>query len=131
MARQSLERTEALLKSSEARLEVGLASKLDVFRAELQAAQARDAMVRSQSALATALERFRGLLALPPGDPVEPEAVALPPTDDVFEPLEVLVERARVARLELWRRATGWTTRVAARRSPGRTCCRSSTSIWA
>ena len=101
VARQSLERTETLLKSSEARLEVGLASKLDVFRAELQAAQARDAMVRSQSALATALERFRGLLALPPGDPVEPEAVALPPTDDVFEPLEVLVERARVARLEL------------------------------
>ena len=101
VARQSLERTEALLKSSEARLEVGLASKLDVFRAELQAAQARDAMVRSRSALATALERFRGLLALPPGDPVEPEAVTLPQTDDVFEPLEVLVERARVARLEL------------------------------
>jgi outer membrane protein len=101
VARQSLERTESLRKSSEARLEVGLASKLDVFRAELQAAQARDAMVRSQSALATALERFRGLLALPPGDPVEPEPLALPATDDVFEPLEVLVERARVARLEL------------------------------
>ena len=44
VARQSLERTEGLLKSSEARLEVGLASKLDVFRAELQAAQARDAV---------------------------------------------------------------------------------------
>ena len=60
VARQSLQRTEALLKSSEARLQVGLASKLDVFRAELQAAQARDAMVRSEAGLASALERFRG-----------------------------------------------------------------------
>ena len=101
VAGQSLERTEALLKSSEARLEVGLASKLDVFRAELQAAQARDAMVRSQSALATALERFRALLALPPGDAVEPEAVALPDTGEAFEPLELLVRRALDARLEL------------------------------
>jgi outer membrane protein TolC len=101
VAGQSLERTEALLKSSEARLEVGLASKLDVFRAELQAAQARDAMVRSQSALATALERFRALLALPPGDPVEPEAVALPDTEEAFEPTPVLVRRALDARLEL------------------------------
>jgi outer membrane protein TolC len=101
VARQSLERTEALKKSSEARLEVGLASKLDVFRAELQAAQASDAMVRSQASLATALERFRALLALPPSDPVEPEAAALPATDDVFEPAELLVERALAARLEL------------------------------
>ena len=101
VARQSLERTEALQKSSEARLEVGLASKLDVFRAELQAAQARDAMLRSESSLATALERFRALLAIPPGDPVEPEAAALPATDDAFEPVEVLVGRALETRLEL------------------------------
>ncbi len=101
VARQSLERTEGLKKSSEARLEVGLASKLDVFRAELQAAQARDAMVRTQASLATALERFRSLLAIPPGDPVEPEAVALPATDDAFEPASVLVERALGTRLEL------------------------------
>jgi len=101
VARQSLERSEALQKSSEARLEVGLASKLDVFRAELQAAQARDAMLRSESSLATALERFRAQLAIPPGDPVEPEAVALPATDDSFEPAEVLVKRALELRLEL------------------------------
>ncbi len=101
VARQSLERTEALQKSSAARLEVGLASKLDVFRAELQAAQARDAMLRSQSSLATALERFRAQLAIPPGNPVEPEATALPATDDVFEPVEVLVARALATRLEL------------------------------
>jgi outer membrane protein len=101
VARQSLERTEALKRSSDARLEVGLASKLDVFRAELQSAQARDAMLRSESGLATALERFRAQLALPPGDPVEPEAAELPATDDVFEPVPVLVERALATRLEL------------------------------
>lgn len=101
VARQSLERTEALKRSSAARLEVGLASKLDVFRAELQAAQARDAMVRSQSSLATALERFRALLAIAPGEALEPEAEALPATDDSFEPVPVLVARALEARLEL------------------------------
>jgi outer membrane protein TolC len=101
VAGQSLERTETLRKSSEARLQVGLASKLDVFRAELQASQASDAMVRSRSALASALERFRGLLALPPDDPVEPEAAPLPDVVDDFEPVEALVRRALDTRLEL------------------------------
>jgi outer membrane protein TolC len=101
VASQSLERTEGLRKSSEARLEVGLASKLDVFRAELQAAQAGDARVRAQASLATALERFRALLALPPHDPVEPEAATLEPPDGGFEPPQVLVQRAIENRLEL------------------------------
>jgi outer membrane protein TolC len=101
VARQSLERTETLLKSSEARLQVGLASKLDVFRAELQAAQAGDSMVRSRSALASALERLRQLLALSPDDPVEPEKAPLPDANDAFEPVEVLVRRALDTRIEL------------------------------
>jgi outer membrane protein TolC len=102
VARQSLERTEGLRRSSEARLKVGLASKLDVYRAELQSAQARDAMVRAEAALASALERLRGLLALPPDDPVEPEAAPLPDAAaEVFEPVEALVRRALDARLEL------------------------------
>jgi outer membrane protein TolC len=101
VAGQSLERTETLRKSSEARLQVGLASKLDVFRAELQAAQASDSMVRSRAALASALERFRELLALPPADPVEPEAAPLPDARDDFEPVDALVRRALDTRLEL------------------------------
>ncbi len=36
VAEKSFERNQELLRASEARLEVGLASKLDVFRAELQ-----------------------------------------------------------------------------------------------
>ena len=101
VAGQSLARTETLLRSSNARLEVGMASKLDVFRAQLQAAQARESMVRSEASLALALESFRGLLALPPGDPVEPEAAPLPKPDAAGEPLELLVRRALQTRLEL------------------------------
>ena len=40
----------------------GLVSKLDVFRAQLQAAQTSETMVRSEAALQDALEQFRALL---------------------------------------------------------------------
>jgi outer membrane protein len=102
VARQSLRRTESLRRASDARLQVGMASKLDVFRAELQAAQARESMVRSEAALETTLEQFRGLLALPPDDPVEPEAASLPePRPGDVEPVSILVARALANRLEL------------------------------
>jgi outer membrane protein TolC len=102
VSRQSLKRSESLQKASEARLKVGLASKLDVFRAELQAAQTEDALVRSEAALASALEQLRSLLALPPGEPVEPPAVSLMQTVTTEpEPLEALVARALENRLEL------------------------------
>ena len=102
VARQSLRRSENLQKASEARLAVGLVSKLDVFRAQLQAAQAEDSMVRAQAALEDALERFRFLLGRPPADTLQPEAVALP--EDLpapAEPLEVLVPRALDNRVDL------------------------------
>jgi outer membrane protein TolC len=102
VSRQSLQRSESLLKASEARLAVGLVSKLDVFRAELQASQAQDAMVRSQAALETALEQFRVLLGLSPTEPLEPEAVDLrEPLAGEAEPLDALLDRARSRRLEL------------------------------
>jgi outer membrane protein len=102
VARQSLKRSENLLKASEARLQVGLVSKLDVFRAELQASQAQDAMVRSQAGLETALEQFRVLLGLSPTEPLEPEVVELDARlEDDAEPLETLLGRAIARRLEL------------------------------
>jgi outer membrane protein TolC len=102
VADQSLQRTESLLDASDARLKVGMASKLDVFRAELQAAQAREGMIRTTAALETALERFRGILALPPSNPVEPESVVLEsPEKEEEEPVEMLVRRALEHRLEL------------------------------
>jgi outer membrane protein len=102
VSRQSLKRSQSLLKASEARLKVGLASKLDVFRAELQAAQTEDSLVRSEAALESALEQLRALLALPPGDPVEPPSVSLMESATAEpEPLEALVLRAMENRIEL------------------------------
>ena len=100
--RQSLKRNDNLRKASEARLKIGLASKLDVFRAEVQASQTADALVRSEADLQAALERFRFLLALPPAHAVEPEVVRpqgrLSGED---EAVEVLIQRAFENRLEL------------------------------
>jgi outer membrane protein TolC len=79
-----------------------LVSKLDVYRAELQASQAQESMVRAETSLEAELERFRTLLGLSPGDPLQPEPVAVPEdvTDEV-EPLEVLTQRALENRLDL------------------------------
>ena len=103
VARQSLKRAEALLQASQARLEVGLVSKLDVFRAELLAAQAQEAMLQAETSLQNELERFRSRLGLPATAEVEPEDVTLP--EDLaaapLEPVEELVARAQQARLDL------------------------------
>jgi outer membrane protein TolC len=102
VARQSLRRSESLQQASQARLAVGLVSKLDVFRAQLQAAQAQDSMVRAEASLADAVERFRFLLGRAAGDVLEPAAVSLPEElPDELEPLEVLVPRALAHRLDL------------------------------
>lgn len=102
VARQSRDRGQDLLRASEARLQVGLVSKLDVFRAQLQASQAEEAMVRSEAALQDALERFRSLLGLPPGEPLEPEVVELSETlEEGAEPAEIHVTRALERRLDL------------------------------
>jgi outer membrane protein len=103
VARQSLKRSESLLKASEARLQVGLVSKLDVFRAELQASQAQEAMLRSETSLQNALETFRSTLGLAATESVEPEAVDLPDiaATEALEPIEVLVARGQQARIDL------------------------------
>jgi outer membrane protein TolC len=103
VARQSYRRSESLRKASQARLEVGLVSKLDVYRAELQASQAQESMLRAETSLQSELERFRTRLGLGPTDGLEPEDTRLSeemPADDI-EPLEVLIERALQNRLEL------------------------------
>jgi len=102
VARQSLTRSGNLKDASEARMKVGLASKLDVYRAELRASQAQEAMVSSQAGLETALELFRLMLGLDATDPVEPEVVVLPEKADLdVEPTPVLVDRALANRLDM------------------------------
>lgn len=102
VSRQSLKRSNGLREASEARMRVGLASKLDVFRAELQASQTEDSLVQSQAALETALEDFRLLLGLSPSDALEPETRKLREETELdLESTEVLVQRASQTRLEL------------------------------
>ena len=102
VARQSLERNETLLRASQARMQAGLASKLDVYRAELQVSYAQDAMVTSETQLESALENFRVLLGLRPTDALQPAAEILDDTVVLaLEPLPVLIERALAHRLEL------------------------------
>jgi outer membrane protein TolC len=102
VARQSLDRSEKLRRASEARLQVGLVSKLDVFRAELQASQAQESMVSADVSLQAELERFRTLLGLSPTEPLQPESVVLPDdVSDPLEPVEVLTQRALLHRLDL------------------------------
>jgi outer membrane protein TolC len=103
VARQSLKRSESLQKASEARLEVGLVSKLDVFRAELQASQAQESMLRAETSLENALESFRSVLGLPATEAIEPAAVEISDiaVPETLEPVEVLVARAQQTRIDL------------------------------
>jgi outer membrane protein len=104
VARQSLDRSENLLRASEARMRAGLASKLDVYRAELSLSYAQTAMISAETELQTGLEDFRVLLGRNPMDAVEPAAVTLSEDEHLqlrLEPLPVLVDRALANRLDL------------------------------
>jgi outer membrane protein TolC len=100
VAEKSLERNRELLRASEARLEVGLASKLDVFRAELQLSQAEDAAIFRREALELALDAFKFSLGLAPTD-----QVALEMVEPEYEPFGVdvnaLTETALRNRVEV------------------------------
>lgn len=102
VARQSAERSAALRKASEARIEVGLSNKLDVYRAQLAEAQAEQSSVQAETSLQSALESFRYLLGRSPSDPVEPAPVEIPsPGADAAGPLDALIAAALEARLDL------------------------------
>jgi outer membrane protein TolC len=87
VAEGSLERSKELLRASEARLEVGLASKLDVFRAELQISQAEEGVINRQEALELAMDNFKFKLGLDPG-----EEVALEMVEPEYQPLALDID---------------------------------------
>jgi outer membrane protein TolC len=102
VSRGSFGRNKDLLRASQARMEAGLASKLDVLRADLEVSFAEDSMLAAETGLQTARERFRVLLGLSPSDSLEPAAVTLSP--DRAAPVastEELIERALARRLDL------------------------------
>lgn len=102
VAKQSAERSVALRKASEARMEVGLSNKLDVYRAQLSEAQADQSMVSAETSLQNAIERFRFLLGRSPMDPIEPAAAEIKePASADLPAVETLVDTALVSRLDL------------------------------
>jgi outer membrane protein TolC len=102
VAHRSLERSLELKRASEERQSVGLASRLDVLRAELQAEQARDSAVSAEASLQGALEQFRTLLGLSPSARVEPAEQDLPEDAELNLPsMELLLSAAYANRVEL------------------------------
>jgi outer membrane protein len=102
VAKQSAERSVALRKASEARLEVGLSNKLDVYRAQLSESQAEQSTTQAETALQAAIERFRFLLGRAPSDVTEPAPGDIPtPVQGELGPVETLVEIALQNRLDL------------------------------
>lgn len=87
VAQKSLERNEELLRASEARLEVGLSSKLDVFRAELQLSQAEEGVILRREALELAFDAFKFNLGLGPL-----ERVSLEMVEPEYQPVEIDVD---------------------------------------
>jgi outer membrane protein TolC len=102
VAKQSSSRSVALRKASEARLEVGLSNKLDVYRAQLSESQAEQSTTQAETALQSAIERFRFLLGRPPSDAAEPAPADIPvPSPGELGPVETFIEIALQNRLDL------------------------------
>ena len=68
---RALDRAQTMSKASEARANVGLATQLDVLRADLLVSQATVTLASQREGLATALEELNLLLGRPPAQPVD------------------------------------------------------------
>lgn len=71
VARQSLIRSRQLRDASEAKLDAGLVSQLDVLRAQQLVTQAETQLFDAQSAIEDARDQLRFLMGRPPGEPFE------------------------------------------------------------
>jgi outer membrane protein len=100
VADKSRRRSEELLRASEARLKVGLASRLDVLRAELQLSQAEEALINRREALEQAMDNFKFSLGLGPEEEVRLKIVE-PDYQPVSLDLEELSRKALANRIEL------------------------------
>lgn len=96
---RALERANTLLRAAEAKLKVGMASKMDVFRAELQVLTAENGLVDARESLENTKRHFNLLLG------VELGAEFVLSTPLKYEPVEfdqeLLVQQAMEQRLEL------------------------------
>jgi outer membrane protein TolC len=106
IARQSLERSRKLLEASQAKLEAGLVSQLDVFRAQQLVAQGEMQLSDAESGVEDAQDQLRLVLGRDPESALE-VAADIP---DVAEPPMTTEEAVRVAlsrRLDLESAAAG------------------------
>lgn len=96
---RAVERAHLLLQAAEAKLKVGMASKMDVFRAELQVLTAEQGLVDAEESLENIQRRFNMLLG------TELNAKFTLTTPLTYEPIEVdqdiLVQQALDNRLEI------------------------------
>ena len=100
VAEKSVERSYELLRASEARLKVGLASQLDVFRAELLLSQAEQSLINREEALELAMDTFKFNLGLDPQEQVFLEMVE-PEYQPVILDLDTQTQLALNNRLEI------------------------------
>jgi outer membrane protein TolC len=100
VAEKSVERSRELLRASEARLKVGLASQLDVFRAELLLSQAEESLINREEARELAMDTFKFNLGLDPQEDVYLEMVE-PDYQPVTLDLDAQTQLALNNRLEI------------------------------
>ena len=100
VAEKSMERNRELLRASQARLEVGLASKLDVFRVELQLSHAGEALILRREAHELALDFLKFNMGLSPVDQVSVEIIE-PEYEPVTFDLDTLTSQAIANRVEV------------------------------
>lgn len=96
---RAVERARLLLQAAEAKLQVGMASKMDVFRAELQALTAENGLVDAEESLENIRRRFNLLLG------TDLNAMFTLSTPLTYEPVKLdqdaLVQQALEDRLQI------------------------------
>lgn len=103
-AERALERARRLREASEARTRVGLATRLDVLRADLLGSQASAQLEAQREALAASLDQLKVLLGRPLLDPlvIEPSAIVVAsPGGAPRVDVDALVASAMASRLDL------------------------------
>lgn len=100
IARQSLERTRKLLEASQAKLEAGLVSQLDVYRAQQLVAQGEIQLSDTQFAVEDALDDLRLTLGRDSDSPLQVEG-EIPNVSETPMSIDDAVKMAFARRLDL------------------------------
>lgn len=100
IARQSLDRSRKLLEASQAKLEAGLVSQLDVYRAQQLVSQGEIQLADAEAAVEDAIDQLRLLLGRDPDSPLQ-VAGQIPNIPDQTISLEDAIKVALANRMDL------------------------------